>query len=159
MVYEIIEGFRSGCCTNILPARFDADGKCFKKEKEQFSVVESAIDGYISILLDRYYTSKLQPDRGMRVIDGFDSYGETYYSREQIESVLTDLERFVRIAGGDPLDPEYAEFFGNLPQDKTADVIRGDARTSVDFYSRFAARMRKMLRNMDGFDMIVFIGP
>ena len=130
---EIYEGHLGGDNTNILPVRM-CDGPPIYEEKkdETISVCCYYLAGYFRELLIKYYDADIQPDE-YRTYYGYEEYGWTFYTPQQVASLLTDLEAY--IAPKDADDP------------------------MIDFYRRLIIRMRRMLENMDGYDLILFCGP
>ena len=156
---EIIEGHCGGEYTNIYPIMSDPPNGpevyCEKLD-EEISIIESNLLGYLGDLLNKYYCREIQLDKDNRTFDMFDSYGDTYYLPDQIRSVLSELSDFIEVVANNPFDPLYVDYFKNNECNNT---IPHEAAVIVDFYTRFIARMEKMLQNMDGYDLILFNGP
>lgn len=129
----IHEGHLGGDNTNILPVRL-CDGPSVYEEKqdETISVCCFYLEGYLQELLIKYYDADIQPE-AYRTDYGYDEYGWTFYTPQQMDALLTDLAAYI------------------APKDKNDRII--------DFYRRFIIRMRRMLDSRGGYDLILFCGP
>ena len=131
--FEIHEGFLAHDNTNILPVRkCESEQQYEGKEDEQISICCYHLEGYLKTLLKKYYSDNVQIGN-YKVIDGYDEFGWNFYTPEQIQNILTDLEKYIE------------------SHDTSAEEI--------DFYNRFVIRIKQMLKNMDGYDLILFCGP
>ena len=129
----IHEGHLGGDNTNILPVRL-CDGPAVYEEKQEdtISVCCFYLEGYLQELLIQYYDADIQPEE-YRTGYGYDEYGWTFYTPQQMDALLTDLAAYI------------------APKDKNDRII--------DFYRRFIIRMRRMLDSRGGYDLILFCGP
>ena len=132
-IIEIHEGFSAHEYTNILPVRkCGTNGEYEEKEDEQISVCYYYLAGYLETLLNKYFSSDVQLGDD-DYLGRYNAFGWNFYTPEQISFILTDLENYIE------------------SQDKSDNII--------DFYNRFIIRMKQMLKNMDGYDLILFCGP
>ena len=130
---EIHEGFLAGDNTNILPVRKSKTRESYdKKSEEQISICCYYLEGYLETLLNQYYSNEVQLE-DYKNTAGYDEFGWNFYTPEQIGYILADLEKYI--------------------------VFQNASDRITDFYNRFIIRMKQMLNNMDGYDLILFCGP
>ena len=165
---KIIEGFFAHEYTNILPVKKDPENKIGirRKEEDQISIAYYNLHGYLGKLLFDSFEKEVQIEPGP--FEGYDEYGWNYYTPLQIRSILTALKEFVQVVGSDPFDSRFVEYLTpgktyieseGLSDDAVREDIRKRGEVIVDFYTRFISRMERMLDNMEGYDLIEFMGP
>jgi len=129
----IHEGFLAGDNTNILPVRkCTTDGSYEENTDEQISVCCYYLEGYLETLLNKYFSLDVQIE-DYHNTNSYDEFGWNFYTPEQMTGILAELEKYIG------------------SQDKSDRII--------DFYDRFATRMKKMLNHLNGYDLILFCGP
>ena len=129
----IHEGFLASDNTNIVPARKSKTSAQYEiNEAEMISISCYYLEGYLETLLKKHFSSDVQLEK-YNDMNEYNEYGWNFYTSEQINCVLAELERY--IAGKDSSDE------------------------TIDFYARYISRMKRMLQNMGGYDLILFEGP
>ena len=162
---EIIEGFYAHEYTNILPARENAQGDFgyVGKEDDQISIACYHLYGYLGKLLDDNIQEETQigPDQWY---GRYDEYGWNYYTPAQMRNILSGLREFIKIVSDDPFDSRFVQYLSpasalRIPEEGENAYALQRAAELVDFYSRFVSRIERMLENMEGYDLIGFVGP
>ncbi len=129
----IYEGFLANDNTNILPVRKSKMDESYEgKQDEQISICCYYLEGYLETLLNKYFSNEVQLEES-RYQNQYEEFGWNYYTPEQIRCILIELEEHIK--------------------------RQDDSETVLDFYARFINRMEQMLQRMDGYDLILFIGP
>ena len=130
---EIHEGFLANDNTNIVPARkCNINTQYEIKEDEMISISCYYLEGYLETLLKKYFSSDVQLER-YNDMNEYNEYGWNFYTFEQTNCILAELEKYI--------------------------VCKDTSDEIIEFYARFIRRMKRMLQNMDGYDLILFEGP
>lgn len=166
----IVEGHGRGGYFHIRPVT--AEGS---EHKDIISLDLYEISGFLYFFLEKHYDSELNLScRKMCIDEKFDWYGDNYFTYESMKEIIADMERCADMLQRDYDNPLLDELKNDFPapcfdedyfytakEKRPPDnvIIEKNRRVAVDFYRRFARRMRSMMEHAPQYELICFTGP
>lgn len=171
----ITEGHGRGGYFHIMPVAAE-ESQNTSVETDVISLDEDEIFDFLYFFLKKYYDPELNRKcRGEWNHDeDFDWYGDNYFSYAAMKSIVHDIEQYAEMIRDDYKNPLLAELkkgfhASSFDQDYSytivenrlpdAVIIETNRHIAVDFYQRFANRMRSMMQHAPQCELICFTGP
>lgn len=185
---EIIDGFERGANFWIGACKSEND----KSDKFSYFDHVSDISGitldevfafpYVSWFIEKYFEPSIQPYNDEYECNGFNWWGENYYTYDSVKVVIGDLKELIYLLQKKAFhmtkviewqdnvirygfDYIFLEKFNLYSEWRSLDkagkykFIENNCDIFINFYIRFINKMEKMMRDNSDCDLICFSGP